>query len=86
MVYDRSSHAFQITFEPPQEEVFYNTADPKWLELFVRKAKIKEIPYGSANHADDKKIKVDQLVPVLRLPMEYIPDPRVVKEDAHDHE
>lgn len=85
MTYDRSTHAFQITFEPPQEEVFY-AADAKWLELFVRKAKIKEIPYGAANHADDKKIKVDQLVPVLRLPMEYIPDPRVVKEDAHDHE
>ena len=45
MAYDRSTHQFQITFEPPAEDVFY-AADPKIVELYARKAKIKEIPYG----------------------------------------
>ena len=86
MQYDKSTHMFQLHFEPPSEEVFYNNADPKWLELYGRSTKISEIPYGQPNHDADKKIKITDLKPVTRLPMEYIPDPRVVKEDAHDQE
>ena len=58
MAYDRATHQFQITFEPPAEDVFY-AADPKIIELFARKAKIKEIPYGQDNFAEDKKIKAE---------------------------
>lgn len=79
---DKATHQFTIAFPPMQEEVFY-ASDPKILELYVRRAKIDQIPYGQAS---TEKIKVQHLEQVLRLPMEYIPDPRVVKEDAHDQE
>jgi len=82
MHYDKATHRFSITFEPPSEEVFYSP-DPKVLELYIRKAQIDKIAYGEPSN---EKIKVEQLIPVVRLPMEYIPDPRVVKEDAHDQE
>ena len=65
-----------------QEEVFY-APDPKWLEIYIRRAKIDQIPYGQPSN---EKIKLQHLEVVLRLPVEYIPDPRVVKEDAHDLE
>jgi hypothetical protein len=34
-----------MRFDPPPEDVFY-AADPKWLEIFIRRAKIDQIPYG----------------------------------------
>lgn len=79
---DKNTNRFTIKFDPTAEDVFYAT-DPKWLEIFIRRAKVDQIPYGQAS---TEKIKVEQLEAVLRLPMEYLPDPRVVKEDAHDHE
>lgn len=79
---DKSTHQFRIIFPPMQEEVFY-AQDPKVVEIFIRRAKIDQIPYGVAS---TEKIKVQHLEQVLRLPMEYIPDPRVVREDAHDQE
>ena len=82
MAYDKTTHQFKIRFDPFEEEVFY-VQDPKWLELFTRKAQIDKIGYGVAS---EEKIKVEQLVHVTRLPVEYMPDPRVVKEDAHDAE
>ena len=83
MTYDKATHQFTLSFEPQQDEVFYNAQDPRWLELYIRKAKIDQIPYGVAS---SEVPKVKELVPVVRLPMEYMPDPRVVKEDAHDQE
>ena len=82
MTYDKTSHKFTISFEPTQEEVFY-AQDPKWLEIFIRRKQIDSIPYGQPSN---EKIKVEHLEQVSRLPVEYLPDPRVVKEDAHDAE
>jgi hypothetical protein len=79
---DKATSKFTMTFDPPTEEVF-NASDPKRLEIFIRRQKIDQIPYGQPS---TEKIKVEHLESVLRLPMEYIPDPRVVKEDAHDME
>ncbi len=79
---DKTTHRFTCKFEPPSEDVFY-AADPKWVEFFIRRAKIDQIPYGAPSV---EKIKVEHMEPVLRLPLEYLPDPRIVKEDAHDHE
>ena len=83
MTYDKATHQFTLAFEPQADEVFYNAQDPRWLELYIRKAKIDQIPYGVAS---SEVPKVKELIPVVRLPMEYMPDPRVVKEDAHDQE
>ena len=82
MAYDKTTHQFKIKFDPLEEEIFY-VQDPKWLELFTRKAQIDRIAYGVAS---EERIRVEQLVHVTRLPVEYMPDPRVVKEDAHDAE
>lgn len=80
--YDKNTHKFVLHFDPPQEEVFY-AQDPKWLEVFIRRKQIDAIKYGEPN---PEKIKVEHLEQVIRLPVEYMPDPRVVKEDAHDAE
>lgn len=79
---DKGTHQFSIHFNPMQEEVFYSP-DPKLLEIYIRRAKIDQIPYGQPS---TEKIKVQHLEQVLRVPCEYIPDPRVVREDAHDLE
>ena len=55
MAYDKTTHQFKIRFDPLEEEVFY-VQDPKWLELFTRKAQIDKIAYGVAS---DEKIKVE---------------------------
>ena len=80
--YDKGTGKFKMTFEPPQEEVFY-AQDPKWLEIFIRRRQIDQIAYGSASN---EKIKVEQFECATRMPVEYVPDPRVVKEDARDAE
>ena len=55
------------------------------IEIYVRRAQIDKIKYGAnADAAEEKKIKVDQLECVMRLPMEFIPDPRMVIEDQQD--
>lgn len=53
------------------------------MEIFIRRGKIDQIPYGQPSN---EKIKVEHLEQVTRHPLEYMPDPRVVKEDAHDAE
>ena len=46
----------------------------------MRKAQIDKIKYG-ADADPSEKIKVEQLSCVVKIPMEYIPDPRTVIED-----
>ena len=82
--YDPNKHTFTINFDAPSEEVFY-CQEQKILEIYVRKAQIDKIKYGS--EADpNEKIKVEQLTCVVKMPMEYIPDPRTVIEDQQDQE
>ena len=83
--FDKDSCRFLITFEAPSEEVF-NAPDSKLLEIYVRRQQIDKIKYGDTSM---KKLTVrdfQSLECVIRIPMEYIPDPRIVKEDAQDQE
>ncbi len=67
----------------PLENVFYNQADPRLLELYVRTAQIDKIKYG--DEADlNERIQVQHLQLAYRLPLEVLPDPRVVIEDEKD--
>ena len=83
MTYNKATREFTLRFEPQQERIFYNAADPKVLELFVRKTEVDQIQYGSQSH---KKIDVNQLTPMTRMPFQLLPDPRIVKEDTLDAE
>ena len=83
--YEPETRRFVITFEAPQEEVFY-APDPKLLAIYVRRAQIDKIGYGDQSLKKLKARDFEGLECVLRVPMEYIPDPRVVKEDAADQE
>jgi hypothetical protein len=77
---------FIIHMDGPIENVFYSE-DPKVMELYVREKDADKISYGQPSN---EKINFAQIGNVLklglRLPMEYIPDPRTVIEDAQDRE
>ena len=81
---DPATHKFVIKFPDTgnPDDIFYH-ADQKVLEIYVRRAQIDKIKYG-ANADPAEKIKVDQLECVMRLPMEFVPDPRTVIEDEQD--
>jgi len=79
--YNKQTGEFMGTF-PPQEDVFYQE-DPKFMELYVR-IKPESIPYEEPS---TERINVAQgLELCLKLPMEFIPDPRTIIEDAHDRD
>ena len=83
--YDKDTGKFIMTFEGVNEEVF-NAPDPKILEVYFRTQAVDKIVYGDKSM---KKLTVrdfQSLNCVMRVPMEYIPDPRVVKEDEQDQE
>jgi len=61
----------------PLENVFFSD-DPKTLEIYVRRSK-HEVQYGVPSQ---ERINVAHLELCMRMPMEYIPDPRTVIEDA----
>lgn len=76
---DKTTNEFLIQF-PPVDDVFYNP-EPKQLEIYIRRAHPERIKFGVPSN---DRIKVKDLECVLRLPMEYLPDPRTVIEDAND--
>ena len=77
--FDRASAKFILTL--PLEGAFY--ASPQnFLELYVRK-KPDTIPYSQPG---EEKIKVEDLEFAMRVPLELIPDPRVMIENAKDME
>jgi len=79
--YNKSTGEFIGSF-PPQDDVFYQE-DPKYMELYVR-IKPDSIPYGEPS---SERINVAQgLELCMKLPMEFIPDPRTIIEDAHDRD
>lgn len=80
--FDKNTRTFIITIEGPAENLFYSD-DPKVVEIYIRKSQIDKIQYGVAS---GERINVAHLELALRLPMEYIPDPRTVIEDAQDKE
>ena len=82
MQMNKSTNEFVITIPGPLEDVFY--AEPRRiLELYVRRKQIDAIKYGQPSN---ERIQVQHLEGALRLPMELLPDPRTVIEDAADQE
>jgi hypothetical protein len=76
--YDKVSRNFIITIEGPADGLFYSE-DPKILEIYIRRQQIDKIQYSVQSQ---ERINVAHLELALRLPMEYLPDPRTVIEDA----
>lgn len=63
---------------------FYNAEDPRLLQIYVTTLqKADKIPYGAPSN---DRIKVADLQLAFTVPLEQIPDPRVVIEDAADYE
>ena len=83
--YSNDTGRFVLTLEAPNEEVF-NAPDPKILQIYNRTAAIDKINYGPQGDKKPNAREIAALTCVLNLPMEYMPDPRVVKEDAQDQE
>lgn len=79
---DKATRNFIITIEGPSDGLFYSE-DPKILEIYIRKSQIDKIQYGVASQ---ERINVAHLELAMRIPMEFLPDPRTVIEDAHDRE
>ncbi len=77
---DKEAGTFSVQFKGPHEGLFYSG---HVLELYIRKAQVDKIKYGAEADANER-IKADQLTLALRLPLEYIPDPRTVIEDEAD--
>jgi hypothetical protein len=77
--FNKDTYEFIIKMEGPIDGFFYCGEDPKVLELYHRTAQVDKIPYGQPS-AD--RVKVADLITSIRLPMEYLPDPRTVIEDA----
>ena len=69
--------------EKPSEDVWY-ASDPKILEIYTRNTQIDKIQYGGGQPIKDRDFASLQCV--LKLPMELLPDPRVIREDAADQE
>ncbi len=80
---DKATHQFSIQLKGPLENVFYNEQDPRLLEIYMRTAQIDKIKYGAEADANER-IQVQHLQLCMRLPMEYLPDPRIILEDQQD--
>ena len=79
--FDKVAKSFIISIEGPVENVFYSE-EPKLLEIYIRKQRgdrAGDIKYGEPSN---ERINVAHLELAMRMPMEYIPDPRTVIEDA----
>ena len=80
---NRESGDFKITMPGPVEGAFYNQEDPRIYELYISRLQIAKIAYGEPSN---DRVKVAQLECAFSVPMEQIPDPRTVLEDAADFE
>jgi len=80
--FNKSTGNFILTFPGPINDGFYFYEDLRVLQLYIREAQIDKIQYGVV----DDRIVFSHLKLALTLPMEFIPDPRIVQEDAHDME
>lgn len=71
-----------MSFKGPLDGIFYSD---HVLEIYIRKAQADKIKYG-ADADPNERIKVEQLTLALRMPIEYVPDPRTVIEDEADRQ
>ena len=81
--FDRGTRAYRVTLPGPIEDAFYNQDDPRIFEIYVSRLQIEKIPYGQESN---DRIKVSQLELAHAVPMDEVPDPRVIIEDAADFE
>ena len=65
------------------ENLFFCQADPKLIQFYIRSKQIDKIEYGKDT---GEKVNVAHLELSFTLPLEYVPDPRTVIEDAADIE
>ena len=82
---NKQTGEFRIQVKAQIEDLFYSQTDPKLLEIFVSRRQIDKIKYGAAADASER-IQVQHLELCLRLPLEYLPDPRTVIEDEVDRQ
>jgi len=80
--FNKNTNEFMISVPGNLEDVF-NSEDPKVLEIYIRMSNPDRIKYGVAS---TERLSVKALVCCIRLPMEFLPDPRTVIEDAQDRE
>ena len=80
---ERKSGDFVINMPGPIDGFFYNSSDPKVIQFYIRRTHADKIKYGVD---EGERINVTHLELALTLPLEYIPDPRTVLEDAADME
>lgn len=80
---DKKDMSFVGTFPSLSEDVFYQKDNPKFLEIYLR-VKPESIAYGVPT-TDRINVNVG-LLHCLKLPMEFIPDPRTIVEDTNDLE
>ena len=81
--YDKKSGNFIIHIPGPVENVFYSNDDLKVIQFYIRRSQVEKIQYGQESN---ERINVAHLELCMTLPMEFIPDPRTVIEDAADVE
>lgn len=81
--FDKASGNFIVNIPGPMENLFFCAADPKLIQFYIRKSQIDKIQYGIDV---GEKVNVAHLELCMTLPLEYIPDPRTVIEDAADIE
>lgn len=81
--FNKSTGNFIITFPGPIKDCFYYFDDLRVLQLYIRDQQIDKIPYGVDS---GERLNFGHFKLGLTLPMEFIPDPRTVLEDAHDLE
>jgi hypothetical protein len=80
--YDKGTGEFSIIIAGPIENLFYCNEDPKLLQFYIND-RPDIIQYGVETN---ERINVAHLKLCLSLPLEYIPDPRTIIEDAADQD
>ena len=71
-----------MTIPGPHNDAFYSE-DMKLIQFYINTRQVDKIPYGEASN---ERINVAHSTLCLTLPMEYLPDPRVLELDRADDE
>lgn len=79
----KNTGEFTLQIPGPMDNAFYCNEDPKVIEFYIRRTHADKIQYGVES---GERINVQHLELAFTLPMQYIPDPRTVLEDAADME
>lgn len=80
--YDKGTGEFSVIIAGPIENLFYCNDNPKLLQFYTTD-RPDIIQYGVESN---ERINVAHAKLCLSLPLEYIPDPRTIIEDAADQD